>query len=177
MLEDFSFKFIGNIKNFNELFEISCSLTEYDWNKYKERKNIQGVAGGFTDTIPLIFDINRDMTSKIIHEKYEMFEKYITEIEQVAQDVFGPVTVKQAMLARLKSGSVIKKHKDKSLITVSTHRIHLPVITNPDCIFTIEGESKHLKMGDVWAMDNAGKYHSVVNNGITDRVHLIVDVI
>ena len=177
MIEEFSFKFLGNINNFDELLSDVSSLCDDDWNRYQERKNTQSIAGGYSDTIPLIYDTKMRIEVITKHEKYKQFEKYLNEIKLLSCNYFGNVEIKQAMMTRLKSGSVIKKHKDVGQITSKTHRLHLPIITNPDCIFTVENESMNLKVGDVWAIDNVGKYHSVVNNGITNRVHLIVDVI
>jgi quercetin dioxygenase-like cupin family protein len=72
---------------------------------------------------------------------------------------------------------VIPRHRDKGPLTAKTHRIHVPVITNSGCIFSVGDESKNLKAGQIWIIDNVNRYHSVENNGDSDRVHLIIDAI
>ena len=47
-------------------------------------------------------------------------------------------------------------------------------MTTPGIIFTIDGIDKHLKIGEIWEIDNT-KMHGVNNPTDTDRVHLIVD--
>ena len=89
----------------------------------------------------------------------------------------GQVKVQQAMLTKLNANTVIPRHKDVGPLTVKTHRIHVPVITNTQCIFTVDTESKNLEAGDIWIIDNVGRYHSVENKGQQDRVHLIIDAI
>jgi hypothetical protein len=38
-------------------------------------------------------------------------------------------------------------------------------------------ESRNLKVGEIWIIDNTDMYHSVENKGKEDRVHLIIDAI
>ena len=54
-------------------------------------------------------------------------------------------------------------------------RIHIPIITNPDCIFIVGDDSINLKEGEIWEVNNDKKKHSVHNNGDEDRVHLLID--
>jgi hypothetical protein len=35
----------------------------------------------------------------------------------------------------------------------------------------------NIPAGQAWAIDNTNKYHSVINGGTTDRIHLIVDLV
>jgi hypothetical protein len=32
-----------------------------------------------------------------------------------------------------------------------------------------------MKKGEIWEIDNAYKVHGVINNGDTDRIHLLID--
>jgi len=59
-------------------------------------------------------------------------------------------------------------------------RFHFPLITNDDVVFTmwgVDGKPKtvHMKVGECWYLDTR-KPHQAINNGDTDRVHLVVDV-
>jgi hypothetical protein len=78
-------------------------------------------------------------------------------------------------LLSLAPGSLIKPHKDPGCgYADGLFRIHIPIVTNRDVYFTIEEEQLHLKAGECWYMDFSAT-HSIVNNGATARVHLIID--
>jgi hypothetical protein len=175
MKENDAFLFIGDMPFFDELLNDVLSLTQKDWSEYKERKKAGGAAAENTDTIPLIYDLKHRLNSRIMHKNYEIFSKYIDEVVLSAKQHIGEVHVRQAMLTKLKFNTTIPKHKDKGPLTAKTHRIHVPVVTNASCIFSVGDESKNLEAGQIWIIDNVDRYHSVVNNGTQDRVHLIID--
>jgi quercetin dioxygenase-like cupin family protein len=78
-------------------------------------------------------------------------------------------------LLSLAPGSVIKPHKDPGCAYHDgTFRIHIPVVTNPEVYFTIEEDKLQLLAGECWYM-NFSATHSIVNQGTTSRVHLIMD--
>lgn len=172
MRERQPFTFLGNIKSFHFLHSVVSSFDDAKWFSYGGRR--VGIAAENTDTIPLIHDTKNKLNSFVKHQDYDTFEPFI---EEVALLLDSPAQIQQAMLTRLRAGSVIGRHKDKGEVTARTHRIHLPIMTNPQCIFTVDAESRHMEAGDVWIIDNVDKYHSVVNNGSTHRVHLIIDAL
>ena len=57
----------------------------------------------------------------------------------------------------------------------NTFRYHIPLKTNPYVVFTVGGEGRNLKEGEIWEIKNTEKIHSVYNKGFYDRIHLIVD--
>lgn len=171
MKENNPFTYFGKLSNFDSLLNEVLLLNESQWVLFKERKS--GVAAEKTDTIPLVYDKKIKLGSHITHELYENFEKYVHSAVKLCN--VGTI-VEQAMLTRLGSGVEIKRHKDKGVITAVTHRIHIPIITNSKCIFTVDTESKFLPAGEVWIIDNVNKYHSVSNMGEKSRIHLIIDV-
>jgi len=177
MNEDFCFKLMGEMPLFSEVLGIVMDFDEAKWNMYTDRKNRGGIAAEKSDTIPLLY--NPDPSSQLLihHGDFDSFSKHLNSVVEICKHFFGEVGIKQAMLTRLSSGSEIRKHKDKGPITRKAHRIHVPIITNTECIFTVEKEKVHMGQGQIWAIDNVGKYHSVKNGGNTDRVHLIIDVI
>lgn len=61
-----------------------------------------------------------------------------------------------------------------------TARIHIPLISPPECRFISWGEDgarreAHLAPGGLWYLDTR-KPHSVINPGDRDRVHIVVDL-
>jgi hypothetical protein len=82
-----------------------------------------------------------------------------------------------ARFLRLAAGSVIKEHKDYNLgFEDGELRIHIPVETNPDVEFVLDGVPLDMREGEAWYLDLNLK-HRVANRGSTDRVHLVVDCI
>ena len=57
---------------------------------------------------------------------------------------------------------------------VNCKRTHIPIITNDLVTFTIGGETKQLKEGEIWEINNINE-HSVDNNSNENRIHLILD--
>ena len=82
-----------------------------------------------------------------------------------------------ALLIKLPAGRSIQPHVDAAPHFKLYHRIHIPNVTNPKCLFTVGDETIHMKRGEMWEIDNDGKRHGVVNHGSEDRVHLLIDVL
>lgn len=81
----------------------------------------------------------------------------------------------KAMLARLEAGHVIDPHRDGAGSNLLTHRIHIPVQTNPGALFCAGGEVRHLALGQAYEVNNIGE-HSARNDGAQDRIHFIFEV-
>jgi hypothetical protein len=81
-----------------------------------------------------------------------------------------------ARLMRLAPGSVIKEHTDVGLeFEEGVARVHVPVVTNPDVEFYLNGSRVVLAAGSCWYLRLADP-HRVANFGTTDRVHLVIDL-
>ena len=60
-----------------------------------------------------------------------------------------------------------------SMHTDSTYRIHVPIITNPQCFFVFKkGIVQHLSAGSIYRLDTT-KSHTFMNCSDTPRLHLI----
>jgi Aspartyl/Asparaginyl beta-hydroxylase len=78
-------------------------------------------------------------------------------------------------LMRLTPGSVINEHTDVDLsFEDGMVRIHIPVTTNEDVAFHLNGSRVVLEAGTAWYL-RLSDPHRVANRGSTDRVHLVVD--
>lgn len=78
-------------------------------------------------------------------------------------------------LLNLAAGAQIKPHSDHCLGYEDGYfRLHIPIITNPDVIFILDNERLIMNEGECWYI-NANFMHSVANNGIEDRIHLVID--
>lgn len=79
----------------------------------------------------------------------------------------------RAMAAKLMAGGRIAVHKDGHPSFAAAHRIHVPLVTNPDVDFVIRGVSNYLEEGVAYEVSNLD-YHAVTNRG-PDRIHFIFD--
>ncbi len=80
----------------------------------------------------------------------------------------------RVMLAKLPAKSFITPHTDGTANGSIPHKVHIPIQTNEHSFFYVEDERFHLKQGQAYEVNNAAK-HSVVNNGNSDRIHLIYE--
>ena len=78
-------------------------------------------------------------------------------------------------IVKLKEGGKILEHIDSNGYYPFLHRIHLPIVTNENCIFKVGKEKKHLKEGNIYEINNCIE-HSVENNG-ESRVHIVIDLL
>jgi hypothetical protein len=80
-------------------------------------------------------------------------------------------------LMSLAPGSLIKAHADHDLAAENhTVRFHIPVVTNPDVDFRLNGERVALGEGECWYL-RLSDIHSVVNRGSSERIHLVLDAL
>lgn len=83
-------------------------------------------------------------------------------------------TVIRAMAAKLKAGGVISPHRDTHPSFVHSHRIHVPITTNPGVRFMINGRPHRFQIGNAYEINNQ-QNHSVMNSGSEDRITFIFD--
>jgi len=78
-------------------------------------------------------------------------------------------------LMRLAPASNIKEHRDHDLaFEDGTVRLHIPVTTNPQVEFVLNGTPVTMEPGSVWYL-RLSDPHRVTNGGTRDRVHLVID--
>lgn len=76
---------------------------------------------------------------------------------------------------KLEIGSVINPHKDHaSGYEDGMFRLHIPVTTNSEVEFILNGEQLIMKEGECW-YTNVNFEHSVANRGKQARIHLVID--
>jgi len=80
----------------------------------------------------------------------------------------------RVMLARMAPGGVIHPHRDENPAAKWPHKIHVPLQTNPDVTFYVDGVGYQLAEGEAVEVNNMG-LHAVENRGSTDRIHLIFE--
>ncbi len=85
--------------------------------------------------------------------------------------------LRSVRLMRLAAGAVIKEHRDSFLdVEDGTVRLHIPVVTNAQVDFRLNGRRIDMAPGTTWYL-RVTDPHSVANRGTSDRVHLVIDAV
>ena len=80
----------------------------------------------------------------------------------------------RVMLARMAPGGVIHPHQDTNPAARWPHKIQVPIITNDQVAFFIDGVAYNLAEGKAVEVNNMAT-HGVTNGGEADRIHLIFE--
>lgn len=135
-----------------------------------------------------LFDVHRDTQALLmVHfEDHKYTKPEYRELYYGLRHAIEPVIdyisryyrnngfIVRLILAKLAAGGKIPKHTDAGYSLLNCHRVHLPIVTNPDVIFHVGGEEINMRVGELWEVNN-GTVHAVENRGTEDRIHLIVD--
>lgn len=99
---------------------------------------------------------------------------YLAEVvDQIRAIGLEPARVR---LSLLKAGGQSTKHRDAPEGRYSI-RLHIPIFTNPEAVFTCDDESAHMPADGSAYLLNVSREHQVFNRGTTDRVILLADVV
>ncbi|GAA4860577.1 aspartyl/asparaginyl beta-hydroxylase domain-containing protein [Luteimonas vadosa] len=80
----------------------------------------------------------------------------------------------RVMLARMAPGGIIKPHRDANPAARWPHKIHVPLQTNEQVTFFVDGIGYRMPEGEAFEVNNMG-VHAVRNDGDGDRIHLIFE--
>lgn len=104
-------------------------------------------------------------------ELWEMIKPIISHYEEKHDGKMG-----KAVFLRLPEDKVVYQHYDEGDYLGLVHRHHIAIKTNDKAIFLIDQEKKNMETGDCWEINN-GRFHGVINNGDTERIHLLFDIL
>jgi Aspartyl/Asparaginyl beta-hydroxylase len=125
---------------------------------------------------------NQEKLSWTLHDT--SLRAKLPETEKLIQAV--PGEKHRIRLMRLApGGGELERHTDNQDSQIGTRdgelmRIHIPIITNPDVVFTswdTRGVKNEISMvqGEYWYLD-IRKPHRAINGGKSERIHLVMDV-
>jgi hypothetical protein len=101
----------------------------------------------------------------------------LLEVCSYFRNVLGSFCCRQeaVRLLRLAPGSRINEHRDRGeCYERGTFRVHIPIRTDASVSFRIDGCEVPMKEGECWYA-NVDLPHSVANNGLHERIHLVID--
>ncbi len=128
-----------------------------------------------TNSLLLIADKDFRHYNPTVHELYQEFRKELKPITDFIADHYNhDGYVVRILFARLSAHGKISPHTDGLYSLMKCHRIHVPIITNDQVIFSVGGEDLNMREGEMWEINNA-TLHAVDNRSDQDRIHLIID--
>jgi hypothetical protein len=181
--EDFNFGIRGSV-NIEQIASF-ISEWEYEWTVDTQRQSLnlrpseeqaqnpqKDTQAYFIANFKLQWQPGDEYRVAIMNsDLYNIVLPIIRELESQHNGRHGRV-----FLAKLPAKKTITPHADWQEYLLVCRRNHIPIITNADVRFTVGDETKFMKTGEIWEINNS-RVHSVVNDGEDDRVHLIIDII
>lgn len=148
--------------------------TEEAWTQDSYRQQSFSIHAA-TQTIPLLFDRDFRHARPTRAARYAELEPLIAPIlDFIATRFDRRGFVVRCLLIQLRPGGRIAPHIDAGDSLTRSHRIHVPIVTNPRVVFVVGDEPKAMRAGEVWEINNK-RPHAVRNLGSTPRVHLVCD--
>ena len=166
----------------------AAKITDAEWTADAFRQKTYEVHKQ-TQTIRLIMDEDGRHRDPTYHPSYEIYKELVDPIETFIRRQFEQ-TLKakrlrkkhgrgyfiRMILVKLLANGSIPHHVDQGETLSKSHRMHLPIITNEQNLFSVGDTEMHMKAGELWEINNR-REHGVVNSGSEDRIHLIIDYV
>jgi len=184
-----SLRHLGKV-DIAQLREAVLAIPEAIWdaenhNKPNQRYESAGAVGApvtgrvWNKTRHIIFRFitnQRDWRESADWPLWQEWRERLRPVMEQATRPYGYVRAvyPRVMLARLAAGGEILPHMDNNPAAQWPHKIHVPLLTNPQVGFRIGDTIHHLPEGEAIEVNNLGT-HAVRNGGTTDRIHLIFE--
>jgi len=149
-------------------------LTQKQWLEWNLRQSKYRVHST-TETYPFMFSEYGEEAKQYNLDTniWKVTKPIVEQLENFYNRKAGVV-----ILVKLKPKTTIPEHEDGGWF-VNTHRVHIPIITDPNIFFTFLQDRQymyHLKRGEIYEFNNIVK-HGVINQTNIARVHLLVDML
>jgi hypothetical protein len=148
-----------------------------DWDKDSEVNHNKKYS--LTQVNHVNFRWSNKNTSPVEYFDLPLWEKHKDKLLPIMMKVVEPIGYKKGyfprvMFAKMNPGTVIPEHIDGNTKGWIPHKIHIPIITNKDVIFSVLGTGYHFEKGKAYEVNNSGM-HGVKNTGSTIRIHFIFE--
>ncbi len=104
--------------------------------------------------------------------------KLLTEARPIVQNLMAYVRgerLGRVMINKIAPGGKIYPHTDTPVHADYYSRFHVVLQSSPGVLFRAGDEQVYMATGEIWWFDNKQE-HEVINNSVTDRIHMIVDI-
>jgi len=178
---------IGRVDT-SDLRSAALDLSDAEWNEDIFRQKRYEVHRD-TRTVGLVFDPDFRHSHPTRMPMLQRFAPALQPVLEMVAEHYegserGQELIKEyglgyfirATLVKLRAGGSIDEHTDNNFSLVHSHRVHLPILTNDQVLFTVGSQTINMEEGALYEINNRRK-HSVANRGDTDRIHLIMDFV
>ena len=157
--------YILQIKNLSHWQNNTSRQQEYEQHKY-------------TETIFLRFRKDLNVFSNFTLIDYPLMDIYKKSIKNYINTLkqFYKIKDYSVIIANLKPNGTIPLHYDYGDYFEKSHRVHIPIKTNTNVLFTCGDVVSSLKTGFIYEIDNVGSLHGVEKKSNEDRYHVIFDI-
>lgn len=156
-----------------ELRDKVLAIPEAAWHKSGREKKFE--AHRDTNSLLVIHDEDFRHFKPTYRPLYDELKEQLSPIFELVKEYYGgDGYFVRALIARLKPGGFITPHIDTGYTLQHCNRVHIPLVSDEGNSFSVGGEEKHLKVGEIWEINNAS-VHSVKNDSDNTRIHLIID--
>lgn len=126
------------------------------------------------DAVPLITPGGRmttDFAGPMAPTPHLLSCAYIQQLMAEIGAVWG-----RSRLMGLAPGAEVPTHVDINYYWRTHLRLHIPIITSPQVLFTCGDATVHMQPGECWLFDSF-RMHGVRNGGSQKRIHLVLDTV
>jgi hypothetical protein len=172
VLCDFDLNLIEDIKN---------TITESDWHVNDIRNTMDNLEKTQSILLRYFDDYSKvtDSTWRSHVANHSLYEKYQSLIDRTLTHITENTDIKikeyLCFFARLAPNSKVGIHTDSGNFLSACHRIHIPIVTYPECKYIIENIEYHWECGKVYEFDNT-REHGVNNRSSNWRTHLMLNI-
>jgi hypothetical protein len=177
-LEDFNFRFNKSYNVDNIAHAVQKFSSEWLVNTSRQNMVYSGRTNPHVHTQTFIvqdhslqWDFGTEINAIVNDQNiFDLVSPIVKDLESICGGTSGRI-----LLINLESNQEVPEHTDKGDYLSTVKRFHIPIITNDNVYYTVNGETINMKQGECWEINNL-KPHSVLNNSSIDRVHLLIDI-
>jgi hypothetical protein len=127
----------------------------------------------------IVFQFVRDYDNHLDIVDYPIWQEWKGKIQPILEEAVKPYGYQNGgfsriMLAKLPPQSKIALHIDPYQSSNYTHKIHIPILTNPDVEFWVDRKQYHFLEGYAYEVNNKA-LHGGINRGNNVRINLIFE--
>ena len=141
----------------------------------------RNLAGNMQDTnsIPIFHSVRcgTSPNALLTVERRVLFEKFYPLITPILNELkkYYEYNYHASFISRVNPHGIIGQHADRGSFLERCHRIHVPLKTNENVIYWIDGKSYYWEVGNVYEFNNLLQ-HAVINNSDQERIHLVLNL-
>ena len=167
---------LGSV-DISSIREKVLNLPQSYWEQYNQVKPNQFVE--LKQAQHIVFKYTRNFQSHLESIEYPIWKEWSSELEPILRSATRSFGYEQGgypriLLAKLPPQCQISLHIDQDEAANYPHKIHIPIQTNPDAYFLVWRKRYQFLEGHCYEVNNKA-LHGAVNNGNSDRIHLIFE--